>query len=61
VTLVVNYDIPLERDGATPAYDTYLHRIGRSGRFGRKGAAFNFVCGEQVRSVRQGAGDASAG
>lgn len=47
VTLVVNYDVPVERDGRTPAYDTYLHRIGRSGRFGRKGAAFNLVCGEQ--------------
>ncbi|KAI8463732.1 MAG: P-loop containing nucleoside triphosphate hydrolase protein [Monoraphidium minutum] len=47
VTLVVNYDIPVERDGRTPAFDTYLHRIGRSGRFGRKGAAFNLICGEQ--------------
>lgn len=49
MTLVVNYDIPVERDGRTPAFDTYLHRIGRSGRFGRKGAAFNLICGEQVR------------
>jgi hypothetical protein len=48
VTLVVNYDIPVEKDGVTPAYDTYLHRIGRSGRFGRKGAAFNLICGSQV-------------
>jgi hypothetical protein len=45
----VNYDVPVERDGVTPAYDTYLHRIGRSGRFGRKGAAFNLVCGQQAR------------
>ena len=49
VTLVVNYDIPVERDASTPAYDTYLHRIGRSGRFGRKGAAFNLICGPQAR------------
>ena len=48
VTLVVNYDIPVERDARTPAFDTYLHRIGRSGRFGRKGAAFNLVCSDQV-------------
>jgi ATP-dependent RNA helicase DDX19/DBP5 len=48
VTLVVNYDVPVERDGLTPAYDTYLHRIGRSGRFGRRGAAFNLVYGQQV-------------
>jgi superfamily II DNA/RNA helicase len=50
VTLVINYDVPVEKDHRTPAYETYLHRIGRSGRFGRKGAAFNLVTGEQVRS-----------
>lgn len=48
VTLVINYDVPVERDGVTPAYETYLHRIGRSGRFGRKGAAFNLTCTAQV-------------
>lgn len=36
VTLVVNYDVPVERDQRSPAYETYMHRIGRSGRFGRK-------------------------
>uniref|UniRef100_A0A7S0R1G1 Helicase C-terminal domain-containing protein n=1 Tax=Pyramimonas obovata TaxID=1411642 RepID=A0A7S0R1G1_9CHLO len=44
VTLVVNYDMPVTRDGH-PAFETYLHRIGRSGRFGLKGAAFNLVWG----------------
>ena len=48
VTLVINYDVPVEKDHRTPAYETYLHRIGRSGRFGRKGAAFNLVTGEQA-------------
>lgn len=43
VTLVINYDLPIDRTTHKPAFDTYLHRIGRSGRFGRKGAAFNFV------------------
>mmetsp|Transcript_68748 Transcript_68748/g.217422 ORF Transcript_68748/g.217422 Transcript_68748/m.217422 type:complete len:534 (+) Transcript_68748:149-1750(+) len=43
VTLVVNYSVPVERDRRTPGFETYLHRIGRSGRFGRKGAAFNLV------------------
>ena len=47
--MVVNYDVPVERDQRTPNYETYLHRIGRSGRFGRKGAAFNLVAGPQVR------------
>lgn len=51
VTLVVNYDPPVERDFVTPNYETYLHRIGRSGRFGRKGAAFNLVCGQAEARV----------
>eukprot|EP00882_Tetradesmus_deserticola_P008322 GHRQ01008774.1.p1 GENE.GHRQ01008774.1~~GHRQ01008774.1.p1 ORF type:complete len:492 (+),score=257.21 GHRQ01008774.1:272-1747(+) len=51
VTLVVNYDMPVERDQRTPNYETYLHRIGRSGRFGRKGAAFNLITGAQDHQV----------
>ena len=35
VTLVINFDIPTKTD-------IYLHRIGRSGRFGRKGIAITF-------------------
>ena len=51
VTLVINFDVPTERsDIRVPAYETYLHRIGRSGRFGRKGAAFNLVTGAAVRA-----------
>ncbi|KAF1791551.1 P-loop containing nucleoside triphosphate hydrolase [Phytophthora cactorum] len=42
VSLVVNFDIPLTRDHR-PDPETYLHRIGRTGRFGRKGCAINFV------------------
>lgn len=38
VSIVVNFDIPNE-------CETYLHRIGRSGRFGRKGLAITFCCG----------------
>ena len=45
---MVNYDVPVERDSRKPAFETYLHRIGRSGRFGRRGAAFNLVNGAQV-------------
>lgn len=42
VTHVINFDLPTTRDGkADPS--TYLHRIGRSGRFGKKGCAINFV------------------
>jgi len=42
VTMVINYDIP-ETVDRQPDYETYLHRIGRTGRFGRTGAALNFV------------------
>lgn len=51
VTLVINYDVPVERDGQTPNYETYLHRIGRSGRFGRRGYAFNLLCGREDETV----------
>lgn len=50
VTLVVNYDPPMTRQGR-PAFETYMHRIGRSGRFGRKGAAFNFIASPADRAV----------
>jgi len=36
VSIVINYDLPRFRE-------QYVHRIGRSGRFGRKGVAINFV------------------
>jgi len=42
VTLVVNYDLPLTREN-TPDYETYIHRIGRTGRFGKSGVAINMV------------------
>jgi len=46
VSLVINYDLPNNRE-------SYLHRIGRSGRFGRKGVAINFVTQEDVRALRE--------
>ncbi|ORY99006.1 P-loop containing nucleoside triphosphate hydrolase protein [Syncephalastrum racemosum] len=42
ITLVVNYDLPLLPNGQ-PDYESYLHRIGRTGRFGRTGVSVNFV------------------
>lgn len=42
VTMVINYDVP-DLPGGQPDYETYLHRIGRTGRFGRTGAALTFV------------------
>lgn len=44
VTIVVNYDIPVDQMNR-PDFETYLHRIGRTGRFGKKGLAINFVDG----------------
>ena len=41
VSIVINYDLPNN-------LENYLHRIGRSGRFGRKGLAINFVRNEDV-------------
>ncbi|CEG63027.1 Putative Genomic scaffold, msy_sf_1 [Rhizopus microsporus] len=46
VTLVVNYDIPLDPRGY-PDTEAYLHRIGRTGRFGRTGVSIIFVYNEQ--------------
>ncbi|KAF9620561.1 hypothetical protein IFM89_013226 [Coptis chinensis] len=45
VSLVVNYDLPNNRE-------LYIHRIGRSGRFGRKGVAINFVIDDDIRILR---------
>ena len=36
ISIVINYDIQKE-------VENYIHRIGRSGRYGRKGVAINFV------------------
>jgi translation initiation factor 4A len=46
VSLVINYDLPRN-------LENYLHRIGRSGRFGRKGVAINFVSRDDARLLRE--------
>ncbi|OAA58239.1 DNA/RNA helicase, DEAD/DEAH box type [Cordyceps fumosorosea ARSEF 2679] len=44
VSMVINYDIPMKgRNDEEPDYETYLHRIGRTGRFGRVGVSISFV------------------
>lgn len=45
VSLVINYDLPNNREN-------YIHRIGRGGRFGRKGVAINFVTQDDVRILK---------
>lgn len=46
VSLVINYDLPTNKEN-------YIHRIGRGGRFGRKGVAINFVTNEDVGAMRE--------
>lgn len=46
VSLVINYDLPRHKEN-------YLHRIGRSGRYGRKGVAINFVTQQDITTLRE--------
>ena len=46
VSLVINYDLPANKEN-------YIHRIGRGGRFGRKGVAINFVTDRDVGMMRE--------
>uniref|UniRef100_A0A060T8H0 ATP-dependent RNA helicase eIF4A n=1 Tax=Blastobotrys adeninivorans TaxID=409370 RepID=A0A060T8H0_BLAAD len=46
VSLVINYDLPTNQEN-------YIHRIGRGGRFGRKGVAINFVTAEDFGAMKE--------
>ena len=46
LSLVINYDLPIQKE-------TYIHRIGRSGRYGRKGVAINFVTDRDLESLHE--------
>lgn len=46
VAVVINYDLPMEKE-------VYMHRIGRSGRFGRKGIAINFITKDDIPKIRE--------
>ncbi|MDQ3726126.1 MAG: DEAD/DEAH box helicase [Actinomycetota bacterium] len=50
VTHVINFDAPEDRD-------SYTHRIGRTGRAGRRGTGISFVLADQADEVRRMAGD----
>jgi translation initiation factor 4A len=46
VSLVVNYELPVQREN-------YVHRIGRSGRYGKKGVAVNLVYGDERNALKE--------
>jgi translation initiation factor 4A len=46
VSIVINYDIPLK-------IESYIHRIGRSGRHGRNGTAINFAIGNDLNRLNE--------
>lgn len=46
VNLIINYDLPYESE-------CYLHRIGRSGRFGRKGVVINFIVNDDKKIFKE--------
>merc|ERR1712072_356695 len=48
VSLVVNYDMP-----PIQQKESYIHRIGRGGRFGRKGVAINFITTDDIPAMRE--------
>jgi len=45
VSLVINYELPIQREN-------YIHRIGRSGRFGRKGVSINLLLPEEMKLMK---------
>lgn len=63
VTLVVNLELPkaysdepkenTEGNGATADCETYLHRVGRTGRYGDHGIALNFVTNSEQAEIHQ--------
>jgi superfamily II DNA/RNA helicase len=46
ISLVINYELPNQ-------HENYIHRIGRSGRFGRKGVAINLVSKDEMNTLKE--------
>ncbi len=45
VSLVINFELPIQKEN-------YIHRIGRSGRYGRKGVAINLVTADEMNKLK---------
>ncbi|CAH2318355.1 ATP-dependent RNA helicase DDX19B [Pelobates cultripes] len=52
VSVVINFDLPVDKDG-NPDNETYLHRIGRTGRFGKRGLAINMIDSKHSMNILQ--------
>jgi len=46
VSLVINFELPIQKEN-------YIHRIGRSGRYGRKGVAINLVTTDEMNKLKE--------
>ena len=46
VELVINFELPRNKEN-------YIHRIGRAGRFGKKGRAINFVTPRDAHTLKE--------
>ena len=46
LSLVINFDLPKSKE-------TYIHRIGRSGRYGRKGVSINLVTDRDINYMKE--------
>ena len=46
ISIVLNYDLP-------NSIENYIHRIGRSGRYGRKGTAINFATDNDIKRISE--------
>ena len=46
LSLVINFDLPMSKE-------TYIHRIGRSGRYGRKGVSINLITDYELNILKK--------
>ena len=51
VNIVINYDLPIDFDTGSADCDTYIHRVGRTGRAGKRGVAINLVDATNPREL----------